>query len=104
MDVLVCVQVYKEGNWSPVFVDDRIPCNVLGKPAYSTSRSELLNIYIYIYIYIDVDVDISATWQDGRPHLHTVNRGSPLASLPHLCAPVTFPCCPPLELSRLLSR
>lgn len=42
MDVLVCVQVYKEGNWSPVFVDDRIPCNVLGKPAYSTSRSDTL--------------------------------------------------------------
>lgn len=54
MDV-IRVQVYKEGNWSPVFVDDRIPCNVLGKPAYSTSRS---------------DTPPPATWQDSRPHTH----------------------------------
>lgn len=33
-----CVQFFKEGNWTPVYIDDRVPCNLLGKPIYSSFR------------------------------------------------------------------
>jgi hypothetical protein len=32
-----CVQFFKEGNWTPVFIDDRIPCNFLRNPIFSRS-------------------------------------------------------------------
>jgi hypothetical protein len=35
-----CVQFYKDGDWTNVFVDDCLPCNALGKPMFATGQSE----------------------------------------------------------------
>ena len=35
-----CVQFFKEGNWTPVYVDDRIPCDLFSKPYFTTGNHE----------------------------------------------------------------
>ena len=35
-----CVQFFKEGNWTPVYIDDRIPCDLFSKPYFTTGNHE----------------------------------------------------------------
>eukprot|EP00753_Platysulcus_tardus_P000361 PLAT10367.1.p1 GENE.PLAT10367.1~~PLAT10367.1.p1 ORF type:complete len:723 (-),score=420.00 PLAT10367.1:102-2270(-) len=33
-----CVQFFKDGDWRQVFIDDRIPCDSMGKPLYADCK------------------------------------------------------------------
>ena len=35
-----CIQFFKEGNWTPVYIDDRIPCDLFSKPYFTTGNHE----------------------------------------------------------------